>query len=608
MAVGDLNDRIAEKLAELETDDIDVTQRLQQELGRDYHVLTAGSRLDQVARDFVRHYARSWETGKAMLVCIDKITCVRMHKLITFYWDEQIREMEQSLSTAADDQEEMYGKRQLQWMRETRMAVVVSEEQGEVEKFRQWDLDIIPHRRLIKEGMDLPASMRDQPRYANMQRLALEDAFKNATHPFRVAIVCAMWLTGFDVPCLSTLYLDKPLKAHTLMQAIARANRISEDKNNGMIVDYCGILKNLRKALATFAGAADGGRDTGGVDTNPARPDRDLLEDLAESIALVRSFLTENGASLDKIVSHTGFQRNAAILAAKEAANDTDETRKRFEVMCRMVFTRFKACHPVEGVARYRSDYDAINIVYKSLQQDRAQADITGIIRQLHQVVDEAIEIREAGVDEHRAPYDISNIDFDRLRQEFVRSPAKRTTVQNLKTVIEKHLQRMLQQNPSRMDFQRRYEEMVAAYNREKDRVTIEETFDELMQIHKEMGEEKNRAVREGLDEESLALFDLLRKPELTPGEFRRIKAVAVDLLKTIKIRISRIDHWITREATRDAVRLTIQDFLWEETTGLPVEHYTDHDVKIRTEEIFRHVYRVYPVLPSPFYENRTAA
>ncbi|MFN2358706.1 MAG: type I restriction enzyme endonuclease domain-containing protein, partial [Desulfotignum sp.] len=608
VAVGDLNDRIAEKLAELETDDIDVTQRLQQELGRDYHVLTAGSRLDQVARDFVRHYARSWETGKAMLVCIDKITCVRMHKLITFYWDEQIREMEQSLSTAADDQEEMYGKRQLQWMRETRMAVVVSEEQGEVEKFRQWDLDIIPHRRLIKEGMDLPASMRDQPRYANMQRLALEDAFKNATHPFRVAIVCAMWLTGFDVPCLSTLYLDKPLKAHTLMQAIARANRISEDKNNGMIVDYCGILKNLRKALATFAGAADGGRDTGGVDTNPARPDRDLLEDLAESIALVRSFLTENGASLDKIVSHTGFQRNAAILAAKEAANDTDETRKRFEVMCRMVFTRFKACLPVEGVARYRSDYDAINIVYKSLQQDRAQADITGIIRQLHQVVDEAIEIREAGVDEHRAPYDISNIDFDRLRQEFVRSPAKRTTVQNLKTVIEKHLQRMLQQNPSRMDFQRRYEEMVAAYNREKDRVTIEETFDELMQIHKEMGEEKNRAVREGLDEESLALFDLLRKPELTPGEFRRIKAVAVDLLKTIKIRISRIDHWITREATRDAVRLTIQDFLWEETTGLPVEHYTDHDVKIRTEEIFRHVYRVYPVLPSPFYENRTAA
>jgi type I restriction enzyme, R subunit len=117
-----------------------------------------------------------------------------------------------------------------------------------------------------------------------------------------------------------------------------------------------------------------------------------------------------------------------------------------------------------------------------------------------------------------------------------------------------------------------------------------------------------NRAMREGLDEESLALFDLLRKPELTPEEIRRIKAVAVDLLKAIKARISRIDHWTTREATRDAVRLTIQDLLWEETTGLPVKHYTNHDVKIRTEEVFRHVYRVYPVLPSPFYESRTAA
>ncbi len=608
VAVGDLNDRIAEKLAELETDDIDVTQRLEQELARDYHILTAGTRLDQVARDFVLHYAKAWETGKAMVVCIDKITCVRMHKLIAFYWDEKIREMEKSLSKSTDEQEEMYRRRQIQWMQETRMAVVVSEEQGEVEKFRQWDLDIIPHRRLIKEGMDLPESMRRQPRYANMQRMALEDAFKEAAHPFRVAIVCAMWLTGFDVPSLSTLYLDKPLKAHTLMQAIARANRVNEGKNNGMIVDYCGILKNLRKALATFAGAGDDGRSTGGDATDPARPDRELLDDLAEAITFLRSFLTENGACLDAIISRTGFERNAAILAAKEAANDTDETRKRFEVMCRMVFTKFKACLPVEGVSAFRADYDAINIVYKSLQQDRADADITGIIRQLHQVVDEVIETRESRVVEDRSTYDISGIDFDRLRQEFARSPAKRTTVQNLKAAIEKRLQRLLQQNPSRMDFQRRYEEMVAAYNREKDRVTIEQTFEDLMQFEKQMGEEQTRAAREGLDEESLALFDLLKKPELSPREIRRIKAVAVNLLETIKTRISRIDHWTTREATRDTVRLTIQDFLWEESSGLPVTHYTDHDVENRTEEVFRHVYRVYPTLPSPYYESRTAA
>ena len=259
VAIGDLNERIAEKLEELETDNIDIEQRLERELKRDYHIITANKRLDQVARDFVRHYSTAWETGKAMLVCIDKVTCVRMHRLIEFYWQERVLEKKKELASIADEQEELFHRRQLDWMRDTRMAVVVSEEQGEVDKFRTWDLDIIPHRRLIKEGIDLPESMRSKPEYRNMQTMALDDAFKVEEHPLRVAIVCAMWLTGFDVPSLSTLYLDKPLKAHTLMQAIARANRVNEGKNNGLIVDYCGILKHLRKALATFAGAQPGG-------------------------------------------------------------------------------------------------------------------------------------------------------------------------------------------------------------------------------------------------------------------------------------------------------------------------------------------------------------
>ena len=204
------------------------------------------------------------------------------------------------------------------------MAVVVSEEQGEVDKFRKWDLDITPHRQLIKEGIDLPEAMRQQARSsATCSGMALDDAFKEEEHPFRVAIVCAMWLTGFDVPSLSTLYLDKPLKAHTLMQAIARANRVNEGKNNGLIVDYCGILKHLRKALATFAGTGDDGRGGEGGETDPARPDEELLADLAEAIALVRAFLTERSASLDDIIQQTGFERNAAIVAARRRQTKT---------------------------------------------------------------------------------------------------------------------------------------------------------------------------------------------------------------------------------------------------------------------------------------------
>ena len=604
VAVGDLNERIAAKLEELETENVDVEQRLEKELKRDYHIITADKRLNQVARDFVRHYSTAWESGKAMLVCIDKITCVRMYNLIAKYWDERIRELEAELGTAADEQEEVYRRRQIDWMCETRTAVVVSEEQGEVEKFRKWNIDITPHRKLVKEGMDLPESMRVKPQFRNMQRMDLDEAFKEEEHPFRIAIVCAMWLTGFDVPSLSTLYLDKPLKAHTLMQAIARANRVNEGKNNGLVVDYCGILKNLRRALATFAGQADGGHGGEGGEQDPIKPEEELLADLEEAIALVRTFLTERGASLDCIIRKGGFERNASIAAAKEAANENDETRKRFEVMCREVFKKFKACINIRGVNEHRKEYDAANIVYKSLQQDRDQADITEIIRGLHQVVDEAIETKVDVAMEDQSPYDISKIDFERLRQEFERSPIKRTTVQNLKQAIEQNLQRLLEQNPLRTDFQRHYEEIVAEYNREKDRVTIEQTFEELLKFVQEIGEEESRSIREGLNEESLALFDLLKKPDLSAPAIKRIKRVAVELLETLKTEKLKIDHWRDKQSTRDAVRVAIQNFLYSDDTGLPIDFYTEEEVSMKSEDVFRHVYRAYPIVPSPYYAD----
>ncbi len=599
VAIGDLNERIAEKLEEAEIDDIDVEQRLERELKREYHIITAGKRLDQVAKDFVQHYSAAWESGKAMLVCIDKVTCVRMHRLIEFYWDEHIKTLLAQRAQVSDEQEKNDFQRQIDWMRETRAAVVVSEEQGEVEKFRKWDLDIKPYRRLIKEGMDLPESMRNKPQFRNMQRMELDEAFKAEAHPFRIAIVCAMWMTGFDVPCLSTLYLDKPLKAHTLMQAIARANRVHEGRNNGMIVDYGGILKHLRKALASYAGTqADGG---GAIE--PAKPTEELLSDLAEAVALARAFIEERGASLDEVIEKTGFERNAAILMCKEAINENDVTRKRFEVLCRETFKKFKACVNVQGVNAHRAGRDAINIIYKGLHEDREKADITDIIRELHGLADAAIEVQPDPTPYVQGLYDISKINFARLVQEFEHSDKKRTTVQALKSFVESKLRRLLQQNPLRTNFQRHYEEIVAAYNREKDRTTIEQTFEDLMIFAQALDAEERRAISHDLDEESLAMFDLLMKENLNEAEIKQIKAVAVGLLATLKEGKLGVYQWRDKETTRDAVRVSIRNFLLEEI-GPSDTLYTEDEILQKAKDVFIHVHRAYPTIPSPCYAN----
>ena len=595
VATTDINERIAEKLEQIEVTDVNVKERLERELKRDYHIITADKRLNDIAKDFVYHYTTAWETGKAMFVCIDKLTCVRMYELIKQYWVQKEEEIEESWKMAVGDEKDQLSNK-LIWMKETRMAVIVSEEQGEVEKFRKWGFDIKPHRQLMKNGFEL----------SDGTRIDVDSAFKREAHPFRVSIVCAMWLTGFDVPSLANLYLDKPLKAHTLMQAIARANRVNKDKNNGLIIDYCGILKNLRKALATFTGIGDNGRPggTGPDGMDPTKTKEELIEDLRQTIGMVITFLDERKAPLANIINTSGFERNKAIVTAKEAVNENDESRKKFEVMCREVFIKFKACLTIPQVNDYRSQYSAINIIYKSLQRDRELADISDIIKQLHEVIDDSVDVSSGKSKEPNKPYDISKIDFNRLRAEFDNARTKNTTVQSLKSVIEKKLQRLIQKNPLRTNFQEHYEKIVEEYNKEKDRQNIEATFEALLKFVQELDGEESRAMREGMDEETLAVYDLLLKPELTPKEIQRIKKVAHDLLEVLKEKLKNLYSWQDKEPTRDEVKVLIKNFLWDDKTGLPVEHYTQSDVAKTAEAVFYHVYRAYPTVPSPYYSS----
>jgi type I restriction enzyme R subunit len=337
----DLNDRIAEKIEEAELDP-DQAALLEKLLGKDYEVVTADERLDKIAADFVEHCSARWESGKSLFVCIDKITCARMYQRIYPRWQTRAAEIRAEAeakqaaalsetdaatrSTLTDEAAKLSA--QAAWMDETIVEIIISEAQNEVADFKKWNFDIIPHRALMKQGFES----------GSKERVDVESAFKNPKHPFRVAIVCAMWLTGFDVECLSTLYIDKPMKAHTLMQAIARANRVYPDKDFGLIVDYNGMLASLRAALALYALGDDGA--AGG---DIVAPIEERVQSLVESIEATESHLRDLGFEAKTLTGSRGFLRIKALADAVDAVYTSDDSKRRFEILARQVFMRFKA-------------------------------------------------------------------------------------------------------------------------------------------------------------------------------------------------------------------------------------------------------------------------
>ena len=281
------NPEISDKILDaIENADLDVDQqdKLEAEFAKEIHLLTAEPRLKSIAHDFVQHYSDLWTSGKAMFVCLNKVTCVRMYNYVQEYWKEEIKNLKENIKNATQ-QEALELERKLKWMEETEMAVVISQEQNEIQTFKKWDLDIKYHS-------------------AKVEKRELDKEFKDSGNPLRVVFVCAMWLTGFDVKCLSCLYLDKPLKAHTLMQTIARANRVSEGKSNGLIVDYIGIVKALRKALADYTANVGG---NGGTD--PTIDKDELITRIMDTIAKAKSFLAEKDFDLQLLIDAYDFMK-----------------------------------------------------------------------------------------------------------------------------------------------------------------------------------------------------------------------------------------------------------------------------------------------------------
>jgi len=585
----DLNDRIAAKIEEAELDP-DQGALLEKLLGKDYEVITADDRLDKIADDFVEHCATRWEAGKSMLVCIDKVTCARVYQRIMPRWRaraeavRQAAEAKQAELAAAKDpdtrerlQSEVdHLRAQAQWLDETLIEIIISEAQNEVADFKKWGFDIIPHRALMKQGFET----------TDGKRVDVETAFKNPEHPFRIAIVCAMWLTGFDVESLSTLYIDKPMKAHTLMQAIARANRRYPGKDFGLIVDYNGMLKSLREALAQYALGDDGNGSEEIV-----APIEERVQAMIEAIEATEAHVRGLGFEMKSLRGAQGFARIKGIADAVDAVYTSDETKRRFEILSRQVFIRFKALLMEPAAFAYAERHDNIEAVYRKLTERRDTADVTELLKELHRIVNEAIRAQEPGDDQVEGlTFDLSRIDLEKLRDEFAtKVRRKATALQDIRELVEQKLAEMLKRNPQRMDYYKRYQEIVADYNREKDRATIEETFANLVELLEGLDAEQRRAAEEGLDEDELALFDLLKKDKLGKAEREKVKQESRSLLASLRELLAPLERWTEKEQTQAEVETFILDNLY---MHLPSPPFTETDKQEAARMVYQHVWQ----------------
>lgn len=562
----DITDKILDAIEEADLNP-DQAEKVMHEFEKEVHLLTAEPRLRAIAKDFVGHYSDLWTTGKAMFVCLNKVTCVRMYNFVQEYWKEEIKALEQKIASTVSDQEQMELSRKLKWMKDTEMCVVISQEQNEIQTFKKWDLDILPHR-------------------TKLEKRELDKEFKDSDSNFRVVFVCAMWLTGFDVKSLSCLYLDKPLKAHTLMQTIARANRVNEGKSNGLVIDYIGIVKALKKALNDYTQNKDGK-----TKVDPTVDKEELIKQISKAIADADQLLSDNDYDLQELIGAEGFRKLQLLADGAEAMCSSPEIKKQYETYANEISRLVKYLDRKELTEDFRKNIDAILAIFREMQKKRRHIDTTDLMVEINHIINENVEIEQAedGLAESRQ-FDISQIDFDLLATEFARVRHKNLLIKDLDDLVQIRLEKMLSVNPSRIDYYDRYMQIIEEYNSEQDRSTIEKTFMELMNLAQSMSEEQQRYVREGFSsDEELSIYDLLFSENLSKSDIEKIKKVSVDLLSKIKERIAGMDHWTDKQETRAAVEVLIRDVLFEE---IPDSMF--NRLEAYRKAIFEHIYTHY--------------
>ena len=587
------NEHFDEDLQRLIEDaDLDEEQgkKLEREFGREYHLITRDDRLEKVAEDIVMHHMERKHTGKAMVICIDKLTTVRLYDKVQKYWKAYLGGLKSQLAVS-DDLSKPDTQANIDYMEETDMAIVVSQQQNEVESFKAKGLDIEPHRlRIVKED--------------------LEKKFKDTEDPFRIVFVCAMWLTGFDAPCVSTIYLDKPMRNHTLMQTIARANRVFEDKNNGLIVDYVGVFRNLQKALAIY-GASSGGGVTD--DDQPIRDKEELVLQLRGAIDEAVQFCQQRGVDLDAIIKSEGFARIAHITNAAESLVDkqtsetirdsveqiilNDDLKKEFIGLVNTVLKLYKAILPDEKAQQFAPVKTCLSVLADKIRTFTEDASIDDVMNAVAELLDDSIATKGYVIHptEQTSLVDLSSIDFEALKEHFQKG-RKRTKAEQLKQVVGQTLHHMVVRNVTRVELMERFRKMIDDYNEGMD---VDGFFLTLIDFVKELSAEEQRGIAEQLDEEELAIFDILTRPviEMTDKDKEGVKKVARSLLQTLKEAKLVLD-WRKKQRTRADVFSTVKTVLDELPRAYSTEVYRD-----KCKRVYQHVYDSYTGQGQSIYE-----
>lgn len=562
------NERFDEELTEiLEGAELDESQEqaLTRRFATEYQLIARPERLQRIAVDLVRHFVSRGFLGKAMVVSIDKETAVRMYDLVSQEWVRYLTELEQRAARLPELEQEGIDE-QIAFMKETEMAVVVSQSQNEIARMREAGLDIAPHRKRMKEE-------------------DLAERFKDARDPFRLVFVCAMWMTGFDVPSCSTIYLDRPMRNHALMQTIARANRVFPEKASGLIVDYVGVFRHLEDALAVYASGPMGGA------SKVIREKATLTVELDDAVVDLVEYCARWDVDLDALSRAEGFEFIALRDASVEALLIEDATRRAYLELSDQVRRLFAAVLPDPAAgAHARLVGVARNVAAKIRSLDGAP-DLAGVTGPVRELLDRSVGAEDyvirAAADGSEAgpPIDLNAVDFDALAAAL--AGRKHSTTRRLIGDLTHRAEAATARNPTRAPLIDELRELIDSYNESS--LDVDEMLRRLQALAMRMTEEERRPEQEGLAEPELAVFDLLTQPDppLSDSERGQVKEIARKLMTEIEERL--VLDWRRKVRTREAARALVKEVL----EGLPPA-YDPETWARKVDIVFNHIFASY--------------